>query len=109
MEIEEKADADYTGLKIQSLRLEEREAAAAKEEEEEEEAAKNGGAVNDGPWKKVEAAPVIEKETTEVVSESKEASLRSDGVCGKMGVERLLGKGVSGKWGWEWSGWVLME
>jgi len=79
VEIEEKADADYTGLKIQSLRLEEREAAAAKEEEEEEEAAKNGGAVNDGPWKKVEAAPVIEKETTEVVSESKESTPTGSG------------------------------
>ena len=74
VEIEEKVDADYTGLKIQSLRLEEREAAAREENGggEDDDASKNGGAGNDGPWKKIEVAPVIEKDTTEVVSESKE-------------------------------------
>jgi len=77
VEIEEKADADYTGLKIQSLRLEEREAAAKEENAagEDEETGKNGGAGSEGPWKKLEAAPVVEKDnTTEVVSESKEST-----------------------------------
>jgi len=76
VEIEEKVDADYTGLKIQSLRLEEREAAAREENGggEEDDASMNGGAGNDGPWKKIEVAPVIEKDTTEVVSESKEST-----------------------------------
>ena len=77
VEIEEKADADYSGLKIQSLRLEEREAAAKEENGggEDDEDGKNGSG-NDGPWKKVEVAPVVEKDnTTEVVSESKEVML----------------------------------
>lgn len=76
VEIEEKADADYSGLKIQSLRLEEREAAAKEENGggEDDEDGKNGSG-NDGPWKKVEVAPVVEKDnTTEVVSESKEST-----------------------------------
>jgi len=75
VEIEEKADADYSGLKIQSLRLEEREAAAKEEAgAEDDDAAGNGNNANDGPWKKIEVAPVASEDHTEVVSEAKEAT-----------------------------------
>jgi len=74
VEIEEEADTDYSGLKIQSLRLEEREAAMKEEANaDDEDAAKNGGGANDGPWKKIEA-PVIPETHTEVVSEVKEST-----------------------------------
>ena len=60
------------GLKIQSLRLEEREAAMKEEANaDDEDAAKNGGGAHDGPWKKIEQ-PVLPESHTEVVSEVKE-------------------------------------
>jgi len=80
VEIEEKADTDYSGLKIQSLRLEEREAALKEEANaEDEDAAKNGNGANDGPWKKIEVAPVTQEDHTEVVSEAKEATPPTSG------------------------------
>jgi len=79
VEIEEKEDADYTGLKIQSLRLEEREAALKEAEGDEDDAGKGGAGANEGPWKKIEAPPIGgggggDKDTTEVVSESREST-----------------------------------
>jgi len=79
VEIEEQADTDYSGLKIQSLRLEEREAAMKEEANaDDEDAAKNGGGAHDGPWKKIEQ-PVLPESHTEVVSEVKEATPPSSG------------------------------
>ena len=63
----------HVGLKIQSLRLEEREAAAKEEASaDDDDAAGNGNGANDGPWKKIETAPVASDDHTEVVSEAKE-------------------------------------
>jgi len=78
VEIEEKEDADYTGLKIQSLRLEEREGGLKDDGGDDDEAGKSGAGANEGPWKKIDAPPIggggDDKDTTEVVSESREST-----------------------------------
>jgi len=75
LEIEEQGETDYSGLKIQSLKLDDKGDDKRDDDSQDDEGGVNG--VPEGPWKKIEIAPLPTKEViTEVVMEksSKEST-----------------------------------